>query len=139
MGGVLALASCGNGASSDAFPVGQIEVGDSALTVWVADESPERRQGLRGVEEMPDGLDGMLFEFPEPSSLSFTMRDTLIPLDIWWFDAEMTLIGSTAMAPCESEPCVSYRSPGDARWVLETPSGEARFEVGEQLSVVENG
>jgi len=81
----------------------------------------------------------MLFVFPVSSTLSFTMQDTLIPLDIWWFDEEMRLMGSTAMVPCRSEPCVSYRSPGDARWALETPAGELRFEVGDQLSIVENG
>ena len=117
----------------------EIAVGDSSLTVWVADESPERRQGLRGVEELPAGIDGMLFVFPAASSLGFTMRDTLIPLDIWWFDAEMTLIGSTAMVPCESEPCVTYRSPGEARWALETPAGQTRLEIGSPLSIVENG
>lgn len=136
---MLALTSCGGGTGADAFPVGEIEVGDSALTVWVADESAERRQGLRGIEELPDELDGMLFVFPVASSLSFTMRDTLIPLDIWWFDAEMTLIGRTLMVPCESEPCASYGSPGDARWALETPWGEASFAAGERLSIVENG
>ena len=132
------LTTCGNGASSDEFPVDDIAVGDSVLTVWVADESQERRQGLRGVEQLPGGIDGMLFVFPVVSSLSFTMRDTLIPLDIWWFDAGMKLMGSTAMVPCESEPCVTYRSPGEARWALETPAGEFRFDQGALLSIVEN-
>ena len=108
------------------------------LTVWVADESQERRQGLRGVEQLPEGIDGMLFVFPGASSLSFTMRDTLIPLDIWWFDAEMKLMGSTAMVPCGGELCVTYRSPGDAKWALETPAREFRFDQGALLSIVEN-
>ena len=136
---MLALTSCGNSTGIDAFPVGDIEVGDERLTVWVADESQERRQGLRGVEELPEGLDGMLFVFPVPAALSFTMRDTLRPLDVWWFDGEMMLIGRTAMVPCESALCVSYRSPGDARWALETPAGEVSFEAGERLSIVGNG
>ena len=105
----------------------------------MADESQERRQGLRGVEELPGGIDGMLFEFPVASSLNFTMRDTLIPLDIWWFDAEMALIGGTAMVPCEAEPCATYRSPGAAKWALETPAGETRFDQGAVLSIVESG
>jgi uncharacterized membrane protein (UPF0127 family) len=135
----MALMTCGNGTGANEFPVGEIVVGESALTVWVADESQERRQGLRGVEELSRGLDGMLFVFPGASPLSFTMKDTLIPLDIWWFDAEATLIGRTAMVPCGGEPCVSYRSPGDARWALETPAGEMRFETGARLSIVEKG
>ena len=114
-------------------------MGDATLTVWVADESQERRQGLRGVEELPDGLDGMLFVYPAAASLSFTMRDTLIPLDVWWFDEEMRLIGSTAMVPCETTPCVSYRSPGAARWALETPAGQMQIDTGDRLSIVENG
>lgn len=135
----LAVASCSNGDDLARFPSGEISVGSSSLTVWVADESSERRQGLRGVESLPDGIDGMLFAHAEAASMSFTMRDTLIPLDIWWFGEDMTLIGSTAMEPCESTPCVSYGSPGKARWALETPAGEHDFEPGDLLSIVENG
>lgn len=139
MVGSLLIAACDPGPDPFRFPIGEISVGEASLSVWVADEAPERRQGLRGVARLPDEIDGMLFVFPMPASLSFTMRDTLIPLDIWWFDGDMRLIGRTAMEPCQGEPCVSYGSPGDARWALETMAGEWTFMTGSELSIVENG
>lgn len=116
-----------------------IAVGDQSLHVWVADESAERRQGLRSVGELPDGVDGMLFVLPNASSPTFGMRDVLIPLDIWWFDPGSRLLGSTRMEPCPADPCTSYGSPGEVQWALEVPAGAYRFEPGATLSIVENG
>jgi uncharacterized membrane protein (UPF0127 family) len=129
-------------ACGSALPVGLegfgqaiITVGDEELTVLVADTPDERRQGLMGVDELPEGIDGMLFVFPTAGSVSFYMLETLIPLDIWWFGADGSLLGGTAMEPCPARPCVSYRSPGPVRWTLETPQGRYELEAGELLSV----
>jgi uncharacterized membrane protein (UPF0127 family) len=92
-----------------------------------------------GVENLPGDIDGMLFVFPEPRETGFHMRNTLVDLDIWWFDSGMTLVGSAEMEPCEGEPCTSYRSPGEVQWVLETPRGTHEFEPGVRLSIVESG
>ena len=62
------------------------------------------------------------------------MRDTLIPLDLWWFDADGRLLGSTEMEPCPSEPCPDYGSPGEVGWALETPAGVADLAPGERLT-----
>ncbi len=109
------------------------------MTVWVADTSAERQVGLSGVTELPSGVAGMLFEFESPRSVTFTMKDTTIPLDIWWFDEEGLVIGSTVMDPCQEEPCVNYRSPAEIAWALETPLGEFVFEPGDRLTNVESG
>lgn len=121
------------------FPLGEVTVGDERLSVWVADESPERRQGLMDLESLPGGIDGMLFAYPTPRTAGFHMRNTLIDLDIWWFDPDMRLVGSAEMEPCAAEPCTTYASPGEVRWVLETPLDEYEFEPGERLSIVETG
>lgn len=113
-------------------------MGETRLDVWVADESDERRQGLMGVEELPAGIDGMLFVFETPRPAGFHMRNTLIELDIWWFDGDMALVSTTEMEPCTAEPCTSYQSPGEIQWVLETPRGEIDLEPGDRLSIVEN-
>lgn len=76
-----------------------------------------------GVRALPDDIDGMLFVFDGAAQVWFTMRDTLIDLDIWWFDASGRLIGSTPMVPCRQTPCRSYPSPGPVTWALETPAG----------------
>lgn len=84
---------------------------------------------------MPPGIDGMLFVFEEPRTATFVMRDTLIPLDIWWFDEEGLLLGSAEMEPCTIVPCTGYGSPGEVAWALETPLGEVEPVPGDMLTV----
>jgi len=118
------------------FGTTQIEVGEQRLTVAVAETSSQRSQGLRGVGALPEGIDGMLFAYGEPATATFGMRDTLIPLEIWWFDGEGRLLGSTDMEPCSATPCTGYASPGEIAWALETPSGELHFAPGDTLRVI---
>lgn len=80
----------------------------------------------------------MLFVYDLPVGASFHMRNTLLQLDAWWFDADGVLIGSTQMEPCRTEACTSYRSPGPVRWVLETVQGEFDFGSGGVLSTSGN-
>lgn len=117
------------------FDTAGIEVGEQQLTVAVADEPSQRSQGLRGVEALPDGIDGMLFVFGDPTTATFGMEDTLIPLEIWWFDDDGRLLGSTLMEPCAKSPCTGYASPGEISWALETPAGESHFTPGDSLRV----
>ncbi len=87
------------------------------------------------VETLPEGIGGMLFVFDDATAVNFTMRRTLIPLDIWWFGAEGSLIDSTEMEPCTEEPCPLYPSPGPIGWALETPRGSIDPVVGDDLTV----
>ena len=122
----------------DGFDTSQIRVGGQALSVAMADTPERRQQGLRSVESLPRGLEGMLFVFGESRPATFGMLDTLLPLDIWWFDADGRLVGATEMQPCPEEPCTAFASPGPVSWALETPLGAFDFEPGAQLSTVEN-
>jgi uncharacterized membrane protein (UPF0127 family) len=112
----------------------EVTVGDIPLDVWVADDDGERGQGMIGVDVMPDSVDGMLFVFEEPGQRFFHMAGVSIPLDIWWFDAEGRLVGSTPMEPCPRAPCPSYPSPDGVAWALETPSGSQDLPIGAMLS-----
>lgn len=118
------------------FDTGEIEAGGESLAVAVADTAGERRQGLRGVEGLPEGIDGMLFVFDEPTRTNFEMEDTLIPLDLWWFDSDGRLLGSAGMEPCDTATCLSYGSPGEVSWALETPSGQLELVPGDMLKVI---
>jgi uncharacterized membrane protein (UPF0127 family) len=90
--------------------------------VAVADTPVLRFQGLRGIADL-GGLDGMLFSFPEDATAAFTMRGTLIPLDIAFFAADGTPVDRLEMVPCNADPCPSYRAAGPYRYALETPAG----------------
>lgn len=79
----------------------------STLQVEIADDDRERAHGLMGVTSLPD-RSGMAFVFDEPSSGSFWMKDTLIPLSIAFVDAEGTIVGIREMTPCDVDPCPTY-------------------------------
>lgn len=111
----------------------------TTLEVLVADNLDERRQGLKDVSEVPNGGDGMLFAYSTPSFVTYGMLDVVIPLDIWFFDADGALIGTTEMTPCPAEPCTDYGSPGEISWVLETPAGVYEFPIGAVLSGAPSG
>ena len=120
------------------FETTEVSVGNHRLMVALADNPERRRQGLRDVEALPEGLDGMLFAFGEARPATFGMLDTLVPLDIWWFDADGRLLGSAEMQPCPEEPCTSFASPGPVAWALETPAGRFDFDPEARLSTVDS-
>ena len=68
-------------------------------------------------------LDGMLFAWDSPLQVSFWMKNTLIPLDIGFFDEANSLFLVVAMVPCTVDPCPSYPSEMPVRYALEAPPG----------------
>ncbi|HXV70477.1 MAG TPA: DUF192 domain-containing protein [Acidimicrobiia bacterium] len=127
--------SCATTSGLDGFETGEVAVGEETLSVAVASTALQRSRGLSGVDELPRGLDGMLFTWSEPSSTSFHMRDVGLPLDVWFFDADGSLIGSARMETCLDGTCSSYATPGPVMWALETPAGEFSFAPGAILTV----
>lgn len=114
--------------------VRSVEVDGRPLLVAWADSADERQRGLMEVEDL-GGLDGMMFEFESERAVSFTMRNTSIPLDIYFFDSEGEAVGITEMVPCESEPCPSYPADGPVRYALEVPAGHLNVGSAPQLVI----
>ncbi|MGF6711564.1 uncharacterized membrane protein (UPF0127 family) [Luteibacter sp. W1I16] len=81
----------------------------------------------------------MLFIFADEQPRAFWMKNTLIPLDILYFDKARKLVSMQLNAqPCKSDPCAIYPSDGAARYVLELPAGTAGklgLKLGEPLTV----
>lgn len=98
-----------------------------SVQVEVADDDAERTRGLMFKEHLAPKT-GMLFVFDAPSPLSFWMRNTLIPLDILYFDGEGRFVSSATMLPCPEGPCPLYPSQGPAKYALEVPMGFIREE-----------
>jgi uncharacterized membrane protein (UPF0127 family) len=106
----------------DTFRVKQVQVGDRTLTLAIADNPTLRRQGLQGVTDLED-LDGMLF-FWRHDGDPFWMKDTLIPLDIVWFNEDGTFKGRDSMVPCTADPCPTHQPDNlDFRYAIEAPPG----------------
>ncbi|MDQ4149665.1 MAG: DUF192 domain-containing protein [Actinomycetota bacterium] len=54
-------------------------------------------------------LEGMAFVWQEPIAAVFHMKNTLIPLDIAFWDENMRIVDILHMMPCEEDPCPLYR------------------------------
>lgn len=123
--------------SLDGFATTTIWIDDRELVVAVAESSNQRSQGLMGVTDL-GGLDGMLFVFQSESNGGFWMKDTLIPLEIAFFDSEGVLVDELTMEPCTADPCPSYRPGGSYRYAVEAPTGGLAFVVpGSRLVIAE--
>lgn len=98
--------------------------GDVSLRIEFATTSTTRELGLGNRTSVPDGY-GMLFVFAKDGSYGFWMKDTLVPLDIFWLDDKGQVVSiSESIAP-STYPNVFYPSV-PARYVLETSAGFAR-------------
>lgn len=101
------------------------------FTVELAQTADEQALGLMFREEMEDNR-GMLFLFPVEAMRSFWMKNTRIPLDIFYFDADLKLVSVAENArPCKTRRCPNYPSKGPAKYVLELNAGKAA-ELGVQ-------
>ena len=95
------------------------------FTVEVATTPSEQAHGLMQRTSMAAGH-GMLFMFPDSQPRTFWMKNTLIPLDMLFFDADGRLVAIQANAqPCKADPCQLYPSDAPARYVLEVNAGTA--------------
>ena len=96
--------------------------GQARFTVEVADEPAERSQGLMHRESMAQSA-GMLFVYERPQRVSFWMRNTLIPLDMIFMDAD----GIVRRVHENAVPLDETSIPGgdDIQYVLEINGGLA--------------
>ncbi len=100
----------------------EIGIDGKELLVAVADSPELRRAGLMFIEDLED-LDGMLFIFESDTSGGFWMKNTLLPLDIAFFDLTGRFVDGFAMEPCTADPCPSYLPSGSYRYALEMEAG----------------
>ncbi len=116
----VGLVACAN--SNSAF----VELKGQRYQIELADDADERTRGLMFREFMEDDH-GMLFVFEQSAPQSFWMKNCKIPLDIMYFDeAGQFVSGSYNVPTCRREPCPSYPSESDARYVLELNAGVGR-------------
>jgi uncharacterized membrane protein (UPF0127 family) len=102
-----------------------VELKGQKFTVEIADDPDEWALGLMFREAMPDDH-GMLFIYPRETPLSYWMKNTRIPLDIMYFDADLALVSmSENTPPCRTRACPAYPSEGPAQYVLELNGGKA--------------
>ncbi|HEU0276804.1 MAG TPA: DUF192 domain-containing protein [Rhodanobacteraceae bacterium] len=95
------------------------------FTIEVATTPAEQTHGLMDRTSMPPNH-GMLFVFADTEPRTFWMKNTLIPLDMVFFNGERRVVAIQADAkPCRADPCRLYPSTVPARYVLELNAGTA--------------
>ncbi|HLD71612.1 MAG TPA: DUF192 domain-containing protein [Candidatus Peribacteraceae bacterium] len=82
----------------------------------------EHQRGLMGRTELARNA-GMIFVFDDEKNRAFWMKNTVLPLDIIYFDQDGKYVSSTTMQPCTKDPCPSYVSEGTAQYALEVNAG----------------
>lgn len=79
-----------DGTAQDQLPTIDVSINNIPLSVELAITGQQRYMGLSFRESMPDGA-GMLFVYPAERALTFTMRNTLIPLSIAFISSDMVI------------------------------------------------
>jgi uncharacterized membrane protein (UPF0127 family) len=107
-------------------------IGEQKFYVEVAQTVEERQQGLMYRETMPANQ-GMIFNFSNEAPRNFWMKNTLIPLDMIWIDANKTIVDIQAAEPCKVENCPIYSGAAPAQYVLELNQEVLRAQVGDRV------
>lgn len=93
------------------------------FNVELAVTQEQRDHGLMG-RTFLNQSNGMLFVYDNEDVRSFWMKNTLIPLDIIWIDANGTVVYIAGnMQPCKTVLCKSVAPDAKAKYVLELNAG----------------
>lgn len=93
------------------------------LCVWLAETADQRSRGLMYATTLQPAQ-AMAFVYPRPTTSSFWMRNTSLPLSIAFYDAAGAFMDSFDMAPCTSVACPSYPTPRQFSVAVETYAGD---------------
>ncbi len=128
------------GRNSSDLPTGTLEIAGEerlVLEVDLALTGAAQARGLMEVEKIPDDY-GMVFLWSDSAKHSFYMKDTLIPLDIAWWNAEGEIVDIQTMQPCTEDPCKTYVPADTHVGAVEVNAGlleEAGVEVGDKVTL----
>ncbi len=120
---LLAASAC---AAPPPYAQAAVELDGHRFSVELATDNASRQHGLMMRTKL-EADHGMLFAFPVMGPQGFWMKNTLIPLDILYFDDGGRLVSiQRDVPPCKADPCPIYPSAAPAIYVLELSAGTAQ-------------
>ncbi len=111
------------------------------LSVEIADTEPHREAGLMNTRSLPADQ-GEAFTWPQPIRVGFWMKDTLIPLDIVYWDQQGHIVDILTMQPCSADPCQVYYARAAFAGAVELDPGvveKAGVQTGDSLTLTRRG
>jgi uncharacterized membrane protein (UPF0127 family) len=93
-----------------------------SFDVQLALTTADQMKGLMGVKHL-DGDRGMAFLWSTPVRYGFYMKDTLIPLDIAFWDEGLTIVDILQMPPCTADPCELFTPSTEYVGAIEVNQG----------------
>ena len=124
------------------LPVGILTIkssrGDVKFNVQIAETADARSQGLMGVEQLSPS-EGMVFLFETSSKNGFWMKNTLIALDIAFWNEGMNIVDILQMEPCKEDPCPIYTPKAFYIGALEVEKGSLAnngVEIGNEAELI---
>ena len=112
-----------------------VSVRDFRLNVEIAKTSQKRQKGLCCRESLPANQ-GMLFVYSKPGNQRFWMKDTKIPLDMFWLNEDKKVVHIERSVQPSSYPKL-FGTEIPSQYVLETNAGFAQkhnIHVGDTAS-----
>ncbi|MBI1755678.1 MAG: DUF192 domain-containing protein [Fimbriimonas ginsengisoli] len=101
----------------------ELEAGGHRFKAWLMDTPLKQEEGMMHLTDEEVGADdAMLFAFDEPRSMTFWMKDTLIPLDIAFISPDGKVLNVEVGHPLDES---AVPSKGVAQFVVETKAGAA--------------
>ena len=123
-----------NGPHPQSLPVVQVKLGPTTFALEIANTDSTREMGLMHRDSMPADH-GMIFVFPDEDQLSFWMKNTHIPLDIVYADADGKVVSIKQMRPLDE---TGVPSDGPAKYAVELNQGAAKragINAGDKLLI----
>jgi uncharacterized protein len=130
--------------SLDHFPQSTAQItsstGQQRFKIWIADTPARSEQGLMFMHALPHDR-GMLFPRNNSGPMAMWMKNTLIPLDMLFVDAQGNIVFIKHSATPQSEAIIRIPAPitTPIQAVLELAGGECEkrhIEQGDRLSLV---
>lgn len=104
-----------------------ITIGNKSYSVNEANTDEEKQKGLQWVKNMPDN-EGMIFYYDPPQKVEMWMKDTLIPLDIIFFNEDQIAVGVVHATP-KDETLYGFKN---VAFVVEV-NADSGIKVGDEL------
>jgi len=114
------------GGQNQPLNIVSLKVGGASFNIEVASTPSAKIKGLSNRDSLSEGVDGMLFIFPNPTSQFFWMKDMRFSLDMVWIRDNKVIGFEENVSPDNGPDYALYHSNGPADMVLELLAGEVK-------------